>query len=441
MRGIRLLAAAFCLLSLAPIAAAAAPAKEVVSLSLDGVVDPFEASYLSGAIEDAGQEGASAVFLTIDTPGGLDSSMRKIVQSILSSPVPVICYVSPEGARAASAGAFILLSCDVATMAPGTNVGAASPVGVSGAIEQSKVLNDAAAYIRSLAEQKDRNPDWAEKAVREAASASAEEALNLGVIDSIQPSVDAAVADANGRTIEKNGESLTVDTEGATIVQRKMGAGTRLLHGLLSPDLAFLFFYLGIGLIIVEVIHPGISVPGITGVLSLVAAFAAFGMLPVQLIGIILLLASAGLFLVELKNPGVSIAGIGGLITLIAGGLLLFDPSVPGAQVSPWVIAPVAVVMALFFAFLVPAALSAKRLPFKTGTERLIGTEGVVVRDLSPRGTAQVASELWTAESISGTVKTGQHVRVVAAEGLRLKVEPILEIQEEDLTEKAGGRT
>jgi membrane-bound serine protease (ClpP class) len=440
MKVIRLIAAAFMVLSLGSVAGAAEPTHEIVGVSLNGVVDPFEASYLSGAISDANRDGAPAILLTIDTPGGLDSSMRKIVQSILSSPVPVICYVGPEGARAASAGAFILLSCDVASMAPGTNVGAASPVGVSGVTEQTKALNDAAAYIRSLAEQKDRNPDWAESAVREAASVSAEEALDLGVIDSVQASQADVLADANGATVEKNGAPITIDIEGATVADREMGLGTRLLHGLLSPDLAFLFFYLGIGLLIVEVIHPGISVPGITGALSLVAAFAAFGMLPVQLVGIILLLGSAGLFLLELKHPGVSVAGIGGLVTLVAGGLLLFDPSVPGAQVSPLVIAPVAVAMALFFAFLVPAALSARRLPVVTGTERLIGAEGVVVRELSPRGSAQIASELWTAESMSGTIAAGQHVRVVAAEGLRLKVEPVLEIHEEDLTEKLGGR-
>jgi membrane-bound serine protease (ClpP class) len=428
-------------LLLATTHASAAPANEVVSLTLNGVVDPFEASYLSGAISDAQQDGASAVLLTIDTPGGLDSSMREIIQSILNTDIPVLCYVSPAGARAASAGAFILLSCDIATMAPGTNVGAASPVGVSGAIEQRKVLEDSVAYIRSLAEDKGRNADWAESAVRDAASVSAEEALQLGVIDSIEPSVNDVLSFADGRTIQKNDTDLTIETADATVVDRSLGIGWSFLHGLLNPDLAFLFFYLGIGLIIVEVIHPGISVPGILGVLSLVAAFAAFGMLPVQLIGIVLLVASAGLFLVELKHPGIGVSGISAVITLIAGGLLLFDPAVPGVGVSLFVIVPVAALMGVYFMLVAPAALSARKLPAQTGIERLIGAEGIVVRDLDPQGTAQIASELWSAESIADPVMRGRRVRVVAAEGLRLKVEaiPDLVTEEEATTTSAGG--
>ncbi|MEA2460492.1 MAG: hypothetical protein QOH90_669, partial [Actinomycetota bacterium] len=272
MRGIRLLAATFALLAIFSGSASAAPSKQIVSLKLDGVVDPFEASYLTGGIERAASDGAAAVLLTIDTPGGLDSSMREIIQSILNTNIPVLCYVSPSGARAASAGTFILLSCDVAAMEPGTNVGAASPVGVSGAIEQSKVENDAAAYIRSLAEDKDRNADWAESAVRDAKSASAEEALSLGVIDSIEPTVTDLLSHYDGDTVEKNGVTLTIDTEDADIVDRDLGLGASFLHGLLSPDLAFIFFYLGIGLIIVEFLHPGISVPGVLGVLSLLAS-------------------------------------------------------------------------------------------------------------------------------------------------------------------------
>lgn len=440
MRGIRLVSAAFLLLALVAGGASAASTNEVVSLDLDGVVDPLQATYLTNSIEDAEQEGVAAVLVTIDTPGGLDSSMREIIQAILNSDLPVLCYVSPAGARAASAGAFILLSCDIAAMAPGTNVGAASPVGVSGAIEQEKAFNDAAAFIRSLAEQKDRNPDWAESAVREAASATAEEALELGVIDSIQPSTGALLADADGETIEKNEQTLVIETADAAVVERDMGFGYRLLHGLLSPDLAFLFFYLGIGLIILEVIHPGVSVPGILGALSLVAAFIGFGMLPVQLAGIILLLASAGLFLLELKNPGVGVPGIGAVITLIVGGLLLFDPSVPGVGVSLWLILPVAALMAGFFMLVAPAALRARRLPVVSGVDRLIGTEGVVASDLKPSGTVHVGSELWSAESISGEVKEGERIRVVSVDGLRLKVEPIGRVKAEDVSEKTGGR-
>ena len=440
MRGFRLLLVTPLLFVLGASVSFAQAAPEIVSLRLEGVVDPFQASYLTGAISDAEEEGAAAVLISIDTPGGLDSSMRKIIQSILNSEVPILCYVSPEGARAASAGTFILLSCDIATMAPGTNVGAASPVGVSGVVEQEKALNDAAAYIRSIAEQKDRNPDWAESAVREAASISAEEALRLGVIDSIEPSDAAVLSEYDGATVEKNGQTITVVTSEGELVEVGMGLGSRLLHGLLSPDFAFLFFYLGIALIIVEVLHPGISVPGILGVLSLIAAFAAFGMLPVELLGIVLLLASAGLFLLELKNPGVGVAGISAVVALIAGGLYLFDRSVPGASVSLWMILPVAGIMAAFFALVAPAALRARHLPVVSGLDSFVGREGVVTQDLAPKGVVHVGSELWSAESISGTVSEGQRVRVVAAEGLRLKVEPLKELQQVVKDEPTGGK-
>jgi membrane-bound serine protease (ClpP class) len=441
MRGTRLFAAGFTLVALLGLPAAAASSDQVVGLTLTGVVDPFEASYLAGGIESAEADGAAAVLLTIDTPGGLDSSMRKIIQSILNANVPVLCFVSPSGARAASAGAFILLSCDVAAMAPGTNVGAASPVGVSGAIEQSKAENDAAAYIRSLAEDKDRNADWAESAVRDAVSASAEEALSLGVIDAIEPSVAELFADFDGRTIEKNETTLTIETAGAELVEEKMGAGTSLLHGLLTPDLAFLFFYLGIGLIIVEFLSPGISVPGVLGVLSLLAAFTSFGMLPVQLIGVSLLIASAGLFLLELKNPGISVAGGSGMVALIAGGLWLFDPSVPGVSVSWWVILPVALVMAGFFGIAAPAALRTRKMPVQTGVERLVGSEGVALQDLAPKGTVRVLGEQWTAEAVGTTISRGERVEVKAVEGLRLKVGPASHVINEAVVEQTGGRS
>jgi membrane-bound serine protease (ClpP class) len=416
----------FIALALVPLAQAAT-SQQVVALRLEGVVDPFEASYLTSRIHTAANEGAAAVLLTIDTPGGLDSSMREIIKAILNVDVSVVCYVSPEGARAASAGAFILTSCDIAAMAPDTNVGAASPVGVSGAIEQQKVKNDAAAFIRSLAEQKHRNPDWAAKAVTEAASASAGEALRLHAIDLIAPDEASLLGRIDGRTVEKAGHSLVVRTDGTVIEARSMSAASSLLHHLFTPDLAFLFFYLGIGLLIAELLHPGLSIPGVLGVLSLLAAFTAFGMLAVELVGIVLLVISAGFLLLELKHPGITFAGVAGIVTLVLGGLLLFDSSVPGSGVSLWTIAPVAIVMSLYLMFVVPAVLRARHLPAAMRTSRLIGSEGVATTAIEPQGTARVASELWTAESVGAPIASGSRVRVVAAEGLRLKVEPVTE--------------
>jgi membrane-bound serine protease (ClpP class) len=419
-------AAAALLLSPALSAHAQTPEPVVVRLRLTGVVDPFMAGYIRGGIQDANTRGAAAVVITIDTPGGLDSSMRDIIKSILGSRVPVVCYVSPEGARAASAGTFIMMACPVAAMAPGTNIGAAHPVGVAGAIEEEKVTNDAAAYIQTLALRNGRNADWARRAVVNSVSIPAEEALLTNVIDLIAPSETALLDQIDGRVVQvADGVSVTLHTAGATVEARRLGLGAALLHALLSPDFAFIFFYLGIGLIVIELLHPGLSVPGILGIVSLVASFVTFGLLPVQLIGIVLLLASALFFLLELKHPGLGLATVGGVVTLVLGGLTLFDPTVPNARVSLWVIVPMAGFLVLFFATVVNAALRARHLPHSTGAQRMIGLEGVVESDLGPEGVVLVASEQWSARSTAGPVPKGTRVRVVNVERLRLDVEPM----------------
>jgi len=398
----------------------------IVELSLQGVVDPFTADYLKGGIQSAQDQGANAVLITIDTPGGLSSSMRDITQAILNSPIPVITYVFPEGARAASAGTFILMAGSVAAMAPGTNVGAAHPVGVSGATEQTKVLNDAVASIRAIAEARDRNADWAEQAVRQSVSVSAEEALRLDVIDLIEPDVPSLLKAVNGRTVPVNGgRTVVLDTTGATIEEQSMGVMASILHGLLSPDLAFIFFYLGVGLIVLEFLHPGIGLAAVFGVLSLVASFVAFGALPVQLIGILLLVGSVVSFLLELKAPGVGIFTAVGVILLIAGALTLFNPSVPNAQVSPWVIIPVAAVAVLFFGFVAGAIMQARRMPKRSPVERLKGQEGMAATALTPIGVVLLGSEEWSAESTAGPLPEGTKVVVESTTGLRLRVHPV----------------
>ncbi|HEX9123570.1 MAG TPA: nodulation protein NfeD [Actinomycetota bacterium] len=411
----------------------------VIELRLQGVVDPFTADYIQGGIHAAQADAADAVLLTIDTPGGLDSSMRQIIQAILNSDVPVICYVSPEGARAASAGTFIMMGCPVAAMAPGTNIGAAHPVGVAGAIEQQKVTNDAAAYIRSLAQTHGRNATWAVDAVVNSVSISAADALSMHVIDLIAPNVDSLLRDVDGRTVPvAGGREATLRTAGAVVEQRGMGLGASILHTLLSPDFAFLFFYLGLGLIVIELLHPGLSIPGILGVVSLVAAFVTFGVLPVQLVGIALLLASALFFLLELKHPGLGLPTVGGVVTLVLGGLTLFNPSVPNARVSIWVIVPVAAFLALFFATVVPAALRARRLPPSGGSEGMVGREGVVEKDLDPEGVVLVSAEEWSARSTAGPLPRGARIRVVGVDRLTLSVEP-MERQASAVPEPEGG--
>ncbi|HJP66573.1 MAG TPA: nodulation protein NfeD, partial [Actinomycetota bacterium] len=420
----------------------AAPAQPVVTeLRLSGVVDPFTASYVNGGIARANDEGDAAVLLTIDTPGGLDSSMRQIVQAIANSNVPVICYTSPSGARAASAGTFIMLSCPIAAMAPGTNIGAAHPVGVSGAIEQEKVTNDAAAYIRSLAQEWGRNADWAEKAVRDSVSISAEEAVRIHVVDLVRPSTTTLLSticaggpvsvgqraprSASGTTGLLRTPDALPNTCDATVVRDDMGLGAKLLHSLISPDFAFLFFFAGLVLIVIELLHPGVSIPGILGVLFLVAAFVSFGELPVQLIGVVLLVASAAFFLLELKHPGLGAPTLGGVVTLVLGGLYLFNPDVPNARVSPWLIGLVAAGLVLFFGIVVKAVVDARHLPPVTGG--LAGENGVAVTDLAPDGQVRARRETWTARSAGLAIAAGTPVRVVAVEGLRLIVEPLEE--------------
>jgi membrane-bound serine protease (ClpP class) len=422
-----LLGTGLALMLAAPLAGRAGASTQpvIVSMRLSGVVDPFTADYISGGIKAAQEEHAKAVLLTMDTPGGLDSSMRQIVQAISTSPIPVICYTSPEGARAASAGTFIMQSCTVAAMAPGTAIGAAHPVGVSGVIEQEKVTNDAVALIRSLAETHHRNPDWAEKAVRDAISASAQQALQLHVIELVEPTTTDVLHAADGKQFyDGAGRPVVVHTAGATVETRDMGVGASILHGLLSPDFAFIFFYLGLGLIVAGFLHHPVAL--IFGILSLVAAFVSFGMLPVNLIGIVLLLASAAFFLIELKHPGLGLPAVGGVITLILGALFLFNPHVPNAHVAWGTIIPVAIFTTFFFVVVVGATTRARRLPKTTGRQTLIGQEGVVTTALTPEGVVQLAAERWSARSMRGPVPTGMIVRVTGVDGLTLQVEPVM---------------
>lgn len=406
-------------------AGAQATTPVVTQVGISGVVDPFTASFVKSAVREANVSGDAAILITIDTPGGLDSSMREIVQAIVDSDVPVICYVAPSGARAASAGTFILLSCPVAAMAPGTNVGAAHPVGVAGAIEQEKVVNDAAAYIRSLAELRGRNADWAESAVRDSVSISAQTALDTNVIDLIEPDVPSLLAAANGMQVQvANGQTATIHTAGAVLSTLKMNLFFAFLHALLNPNFAFIFFWLGLGLVVLEIFTPG-GVMGTIGAIMLIAAFAAFGMLPVQLMGLALLVCSVVFFILELKHPGVGVPTVGGAACLIAGGLLLYNPAVPSSRVSPWIIGVTAIGAVGFFSVVIRAAIRMRRAPADQVVHSVVGKEGVVLRALHPSGVVHVGSEQWTATSDSGHIPKGKRVRVTDRDGLKLKVEPV----------------
>jgi membrane-bound serine protease (ClpP class) len=427
-RAIGVLVGATLLLALWPAlrAEAQTPAtgRTIKVLTLDGAVDPFIAGYLKSGIESAAREGDKAVVIRIDTPGGLGSSMDTIVNAILRSPVPVLCWTGPSGARAASAGTFVMMACSWNAMAPGTRIGAAHPVGISGSIERDKVTNDAAASIRSLADRNGYNADWAEKAVRKSETLAAEDAVAQQVTRTIAGSITDVLNAADGKpaVVGSDPKQIILDTAGATTVEQSPGLGASLLHGLIDPNLAFIFFYLGIILIIIELLHPGVSVPGILGTLLLVAAFLSFGVLPVQLGGVVLLVASAVFYLLELKHPGIGLPAVGGTISLILGGLLLFDPSVPDVRVSRWLLLVVPTLVVGFFAVVVQAALEARRQPPMIDVDQLYGEEGVAVTNLAPRGEVRLGGEHWSAESAHGSISAGTVIRVVGRNGLKLVV-------------------
>jgi membrane-bound serine protease (ClpP class) len=415
----------------ASILAATAHAQEaqpqVVVLQLDGVVDNFVADYLTGAIGRASDAGAAAVIVEIDTPGGLDSSMREITQGILNAEVPVACYVSPSGARAASAGAFILESCPVAAMAPGTNVGAATPIGLSGGDLASKISNDASAYMRTLTQAYGRNADVTETFVTDAVSISAEEALSDHVIDLIAGTRDDLLADLDGDTVQLgNGTEVVVTTANASIDEEGIGGFVGFLHALFDPSLAFLFFWLGLALIVLELIVPGHIFSGTLGTILFLISLWSFGLLPVRLIGIVLLVVSVVAFVLELKAPGLGIWGAIGLGTLLLGGWFLYDRA-GGVEVSPWVLVAVAGFVALFFGFVVAKAMRLRDLPAAATAQAIVGGEGVAIGGGVDRrgGIVRVNAEEWRAVTPGGAIAPGQKVQVTRLDGLVLTVEPL----------------
>jgi membrane-bound serine protease (ClpP class) len=417
----------------------------VYGVELTGVVDPIVADHIATVIGRANDDQADAVLLTIDTPGGLGSSMDQIDQAILNSSVPVIGYVSPIGARAASAGAFVLLSCPVAAMAPGTNVGASTPIGLSGGDLARKVQNDAEASMRKLAQTYGRNEDVAASFVSSAASITAEEALADGVIDTIAASEEELLTDLDGDTVAlANGEQVMLHTGDASVEDQPLGAFMGFLHGLIDPNLAFIFFWVGLGLIVLELIVPGHIFSGTIGTLLLITALVSFGILPVRVIGIALLVLSVIAFIVELHAPGLGIWGAIGLIALVLGGWFLYDRSA-GVHVSPQVLIAVAVFATLFFGFIVAKALQVRHTP-SMQLRQIVGAEGVALpMGVGPDGgQVRVASEQWRAVAPAGRIAGGAPIRVLSLDGLVLTVEPATtehDAAEHPVPSQEGGTT
>jgi membrane-bound serine protease (ClpP class) len=395
------------------------------------------ASYVERGVDAATADGDAAVLLTIDTPGGLDSSMRSIIKDILGSNVPVLCYTAPSGARAASAGTFIMESCPINAMAPGTNIGAAHPVGVSGAIEQEKVTNDAAAFIRSLAQQWNRNPDWAERAVREAISASSTEALKLHVVDTIAPSTQQLFATAGGCShgigpqtgLLSKGTVVPGLCQNPTVVPFGMSLTEGFFHSFADPNIAFLLLNLGFIALVVWIIHPAFHFALVIGLVGSIVGFLILQTLPVRPVGIVLLIASAILFVLDLKAHTHGVLTTAGLVTFILGGLFLFNPSVPSAHVSRPLLVVVGVGFALLTGMTMRAVLAAGHRKPEAGAEALVGLIGVAMSDLNPTGTVRARGETWSATTTAGLVPRGAAVRVIAVRGITLEVQPEVVMQ------------
>ena len=401
----------------------------IVVLNIEGVINPVLAEYISRGIEDAEENHATVCIIQMDTPGGLDTSMRDIIQDIVNARIPVVVYVSPSGARAASAGVFITMAAHVAAMAPNTAIGAASPVAIGPEGEQQmsetmkeKILNDSAAYIRSIAEAHGRNMEWAEQAVREAVSATEREALELNVIDMIAPDLDTLISRLNGREVTMlGGAVVTLDTQGATIYRFGMNSIERFLYAISDPNIAFLLLSLATLGLLVEISNPGLIFPGIVGAICGILAFYSLGQLPVNIAGILFIVLAFGLFIAEVFTTTFGLFTAGGLTSLVLGALILFKGG-PLFQVNPWLIAVVTLSIAALLAFVINRVIRAHRRQASTGREELVGKKALVKVALAPEGTVFFKGELWAAVSEQGRVEPGEEVVITKVDGLTLYV-------------------
>lgn len=402
----------------------AAGPRSVLVLSVSNVINPVSAEYIEKGITKANRMHMEAVVIELDTPGGLDTSMRNIIKAITLSEVPVIVYVSPTGARAASAGVFITMAAHVAAMAPGTNIGAAHPVGMGGKMDetmQEKVTNDAVAYIKTLAEKRGRNVRWAEEAVRKSVSITENEALKIKVIDLVAPDVGKLLEKVNGRKVAAAAGEKILATAGATMIREEMGLRLRLLALISDPNIAYILMLLGFYGLFFELVNPGAIFPGVLGGICLILAFYSFQTLPVNYAGILLILLGLIMFLLEIKIVSYGVLTIGGVISIIIGSIMLFESPGPFLKLSFGVILPAAIITALFFTVTIRLAYRAwKRKPV-TGQEGLVGLEGTALTDVSEDGMVLVHGEYWKAQS-DEPLKKGEPIIVESVKGLQIKV-------------------
>jgi membrane-bound serine protease (ClpP class) len=410
------------------------PSVEIRVVRVAGVINPVQADFISAELEVANNTRLQAFLIELDTPGGLDSSMRVIIQKILASQIPVIVYVYPPGARAASAGALITLAADFAAMAPGTNIGAAHPVSIgpggAGDSEQGKtmmekVVNDAVAYARSLAEQRGRNRDWAEQIVRDSISTSAQQALELKVIDLVAADEAELLEKLDGRIYLRNGVAHKIITRSAVLSYAEMTWRQEIFNTLSDPNVAYMLLMLGILGIFFEISQPGVILPGAIGALALLLAFFGFQTLPVNYVGFLLILLAIILFILEVKVVSYGMLTVGGLIAMTFGSLILVDSPEPYLQISRTVIAATVLVCGSFISLVLYFVVRVQKTRFVSGLEGMIGERGEAVTALDPRGLVHVHGEYWDARA-EETIAAGSEIEIVRSEAnLKLLVRAV----------------
>lgn len=416
-----------CLLVVGGLFPATAPAEPapLYILTVAAAISPGSAGHVTDGIDRANADGAAALVIELDTPGGLAEAMRTIVQAIYASRVPIIVYVAPSGARAASAGVMVTMAADVAAMAPGTNIGAAHPVAGGGkeigGHLADKVTNDMVAYVRSIAVKRGRNADWAETAVRESVSVTAGEALQKNIIDLVARDVDDLVVQLEGRRIEGKG---TLSLAGAERRRLHESLRTRVLKIISDPNIAYILMMIGLAGLYFELSHPGAVFPGVVGGIAIILAFFAFQTLPVNIAGLLLIVLALIFFILEMKVTSYGLLSVAGLVSLLLGSLMLFDRSIPGLRLAWRVLLPTVLLVGGFFVTVAGLAFRAQIGQPKTGAAGLVGETGVVRQALRPEGKVFVHGELWAARSKT-PLAAGTRIRVRRVEGLMLEVEPL----------------
>ena len=405
-------------------------AQKVISININGSINPASAEYIHNAIEKAENEKAQCLLIHLNTPGGLLTSTRDIVGDMFKSTVPVVVYVFPAGAHAGSAGVFITLAANIAAMAPGTNIGAAHPVSLQGmpdTIMSEKIANDAAAFIRSIAVKRNRNIEWSQEAVRNSVALSEKEALEANVINYIADNDKDLLTQIDGKQIELDGGTKTLKTKNASVENYEMGFFQKVLNGLSDPNIAYMLMMIGFFGILFELFNPGLIFPGIVGVIALIFAFYSMSSMPVNYAGLSLIIFGIILFLLEIKIISHGLLAIGGALSVLLGSLFLFR-NIPGenfASVSYSVIFAVTAVTTLFFLFVVGMGIKAQRAKPVIGMETFIGKTGEVIGQLEPKGIIKVNGEIWNAESLSDKINIGEKIIVRAIKNLTLYVEKI----------------